>query len=696
MQILKYHAIACACILLFQSSEAYANEDEDLIAIYGDKANITLATGSQQLVRRAPAVATVITAEDIATMGANDLDQILETVPGLHVSRRAGLYEPVYIIRGIALGANNAQVLMLQNGVPMTIAFTGSRGSIWGGFPVAQIARIEIIRGPGSALYGADAYSGVINIITKGPNDIPNTQIGVAAGSFKTRDAWIQHGGKIGDVSVAGYLRFGKTDGAKETITADAQSARDKAFRTNASLAPGSLNTGYDSIDANLDLAMGKWRMRWGYKARLDFETGAGVSQALDPVGRLKSTRTIVDLSWIDPQFTNNWSVGFIGSYLGFKQIITENLVLSPPGTRFPTGLFPIGMIGHPDFSERDLRVAAYASYSGFGSHNLRFGLGHDDLNIYETTTIKNSLTNAAGVPIPQPAVEDYSTRSPFLRPHRRKIDYLYVQDVYQLQRDWSLTAGIRYDKFSDVGSTTNPRLALVWDASSSVTAKLLYGQAFRAPSFNELYGENNPVQKGNPDLKPETVKTFELALAWENATKNLQVNINIFKLSMDKIIGLTPNATVGTGSTFRNFGKQDGRGVELEVVYDVSRTLRVSGNYAYQRNIDLTNGVDAGNVPRNHLFAKAEWRLSDGWTLSPQFNLVTDRKRPFGDTRPPTPNYKTLDISLKTTKIKKIDVTATIRNLFNTDVREPGSTLIPNDLPLPKRSFYVQVIYKL
>ena len=695
MQPLNYSPIALACLMLTQAAVAYAGEEDDLVAIYGDKANISIATGSQQSVRRAPAVATVITAEDIALMGANDLDQVLETVPGLHVARAAVEYEALYIVRGV-YSASNPQILVLQNGVPLTTMFTGSRGIIGSQISVAQIARIEIIRGPGSALYGADAYSGVINIITKGASDTQGTQFGVGAGSFKTHDAWIQHGGKIGQVAVAGYLRIGSTDGEKEVITADAQSARDRAFGTHASLAPGAVNTGYDAIDGNLDLSRDKWRFRTGYKLRTNVGTGAGVASSLDPVGKQRSERITADLSWIDNQLSKNWGVGLVGSFLGYKQRITTNLVLNPPGARFPTGTFTEGMIGHPDFSERDLRLSAYANYSGFDGHNLRFGIGHDDLDIYETTTIKNHLPNPAGVPIPQPAVADYSLTSPFMLPQRRKVDYFYAQDVYQIQRDWSLTAGIRHDQFSDVGSTTNPRLALVWDASLNLTAKLLYGQAFRAPSFNELYGINNPVQKGNPALRPETIKTMEAALSWENSQKDVQINLNVFRFSMEKIIRLVANSQAGTGSTFNNTGKQVGKGLELETVYEASHTLHFSGNYAYQQSIDVTHGVDAGYAPHHHVFAKADWRFADGWMLGPQFDWVAGRKREFGDTRAQVPDYKSVDLTLKTTKMRNFDISATVRNLFNADIREPSAASIPNDLPMAKRSFYIQVVYKL
>ena len=489
------------------------SEEEDLALVYGNQATVSIATGRQQSLRRAPAVATVITAEDIAAMGAVDLDEVMETVPGMHVARSAITYEPLYIVRGI-YSAQNPQFLTLQNGVPMTTMFQGDRGNIWGGYPLEHIARIEIIRGPGSALYGADAYSGVVNIITKSAADTPGTRVGARVASFNGWDTWVQHGGKLGPVDVAAYLRIGSTDGSKEIVAADAQSARDKNFGTHASLAPGPINTGRDAIDANLELGYDKWRLRGGYKLRDNVGTGAGVASALDPVGKAKSERITSDLSWTDPEFARNWGLGVTASFLQYAQRIPTNLQLFPPGARFPTGLFPDGMIGHPDTSERQLRLSTFATYSGIENHNLRFGLGHDDLDLYYTATFKNYVFNAAGIPVPAGPVADYSVIQPFMLPQRRKIDYVYAQDEWNFAKDWALTAGIRHDRYSDFGSTTNPRLALVWDASLDLTAKLLYGRAFRAPSFNEEYGINNPVNRGNPNLMPETISTLEAVFA--------------------------------------------------------------------------------------------------------------------------------------------------------------------------------------
>lgn len=131
----------------------------------------SVATGGQQLLARAPSVASVITAEEIRDLGAKDLDEVLVKVPGLHVSKSEYMSSSQYLIRGMT-STYNPQVLMLMNGVPMTSLFLGNRTDFGTSLPVENISRIEVIRGPGSALYGADAFSGVINIITKNAKEI--------------------------------------------------------------------------------------------------------------------------------------------------------------------------------------------------------------------------------------------------------------------------------------------------------------------------------------------------------------------------------------------------------------------------------------------------------------------------------------------------------------------------------------------
>jgi outer membrane cobalamin receptor len=110
---------------------------------------------------------------------------------------------------------------MLINGIPVTSLVFGNRGNVWAGMPIKSIARVEVIRGPGSALYGADAFSGVINIITKKYDDLRGTQTGVRAGSFGTQAAWLTHGGSYHGVNIGFTLEAETTDGWKKIVEQD-------------------------------------------------------------------------------------------------------------------------------------------------------------------------------------------------------------------------------------------------------------------------------------------------------------------------------------------------------------------------------------------------------------------------------------------------------------------------------------------
>ncbi len=699
------HAVSTAvlCMMaMLPSAQAQANpEEEELSSLaFGDQPTVSIATGSEQPLRRAPAVATVITAQDIAAMGATDLDEVLEMVPGIHVSRSIQAYSPLYVIRGIS-SDYNPQTLVLQNGVPMTTLFIGNRGNAWFGLPLENIARIEVIRGPGSALYGADAYSGVINIITKTAADTPGTEFGLRGGSFNTWNTWVQHGGKLGPVDVAGYLRVGHTDGFKEKIEVDNQTLVDQelarlfGYTQRASLAPGPVNNGFDALDGSLDLSYQQWRFRAGYKLRDNGQTGPGISGALDPVGQVKSERITADFSWNGIQIAKDWDLGLVASFLHYTQQFPVGLRLFPPGAF--AGSFPNGVIGAPNTWEQQMRLSLVSTYSGFKNHNLRFGIGHDDLDLYRTQEIKNFVLGFPPTPItPGADVVEVSVADSFMTPHRRQVDYLYVQDEWRLARDWALTGGIRSDHYSDFGDTTNPRLALVWDVSLALTAKLLYGQAFRAPAFTELYSINNPIVRGNTALKPETIDTWETAFAWQ-ARPDLDVNLSLFRYSMKDIIRATAQPD---GSTqFNNAGEQKGHGAELEATWRATRALRLQGNYAWQRSIDVTSRHDAGYAPRHHLFGRADWSVTSGLLLGGQVNRVAGRKRALGDPRPDIGDYTTLDLSLRTNLGSKgWEFSGAVRNVFDADAREPTlpSNGIPGDLPLAGRSFYLQAIYRM
>ncbi|BBL75252.1 TonB-dependent receptor plug domain-containing protein [Methylomagnum ishizawai] len=683
--------------------ETVGQEDEKvLLQVYGNEEIISIATGGKQRISEAPATTTVITAEDIKRMGATDLDEALETVPGLHVARNTTGYDPIYTIRGI-YSKENPQVLVLVNGIPITNLFVGDRNQVWGGMPVQAISRIEVIRGPGSALYGADAFAGVINIITKTKEDINGTEIGGRVGSFDTYDGWGLHGDTWAGFDVAAMVEYHQTAGQDRTIQADAQTLYDGLYHTQASLAPGSVNLQRENFDARLDLSRENWRVRGGLQHRNNWGTGPGIGQALDPNGRFSSDRWNADITYHNPEFTKDWDVTAQVSYFDTSQQVGENALLYPKGADFGTGTFTRGMIGNPEVFERQVRSNLSAFYSGFDRHVVRLGMGFNYLSIYDVRETKNYyIPLASGIPQPLGGLEDVSdTPDVFLKKGSRTDTFAFLQDEWRFSNDWQLTTGVRYDHYSDFGDTINPRLALVWETRQDLTTKLLYGRAFRAPSFAETRNINNPVDLGNPNLKPETINSIELAFDY-HPTDKLRLGANIFNYWWSDIIRFV--AAPGSGTYIaQNSGQQNGHGLELEADWQATEDFKLTGWYAYQHSIDQSTHHDAGYAPHHQLYLRGDWQFLPNWHLNPQVKWILDRERAAGDNRPNIADYSLVDLTLRRKYLMDHwEIAFSVRNLFNTDAREPspaGSSgnpaFIPYDLPLAGRNFYGEIRFE-
>lgn len=695
------------------AQEAALNSDEsELLHMYGDQEVISIATGGKQPIGKAPAVTSVITAEDIKAMGATDIDEALETVPGLHVARSKDGYNPIYSFRGVS-AEYNPQVLMLINGIPITNAYGGNRSNFWGGMPVQTVARIEVVRGPGSSVYGADAFAGVINIITKTKQDIKGTEVGGRVGSFDTYDGWALHGDTWAGFDVAAMVEYHDTQGQNSIIDADNQTNFDKLFGTHASLAPGPVNLQRRNFDARLDLSRDHWRFRGGLQRRDDQGSSPTSAQTLDPNGRGGSDRWNADLNYDNPDFAKDWDVKAQISYFDTSQVTETDFALFPPGAKLPidptTGIigggplvtFPQGFIAAPSFFERHARFNTSAFYTGFDRHMLRVGTGFNYSSLYDVEAHKNSginpVTGTANPLLPNFSVIDV-TGTPYLpiQPVDRKNFFAFFQDEWKFVKDWSLTAGIRYDNYSDFGNTFNPRTALVWETRYDLTTKLMYGSAFRAPSFQELYSINNPVNRGNPALKPETMDTLELAFDYRPRDK-LRLGLNLFNYWWKDIIRFIPDVGAPT-VTAQNTGLQTGYGTELEAEWQAAETFNLMGNYAFQKPRDTALNHDAGNTPHHMVYLRAVWEFMPHWQVTPQVKWIMDRSRVAGDSRPAVSDYAWVDLTLRRKQLAEHwEVAFSVRNLLDANAREPSlagrpSAAIPNDLPLAGRNFYGEI----
>ncbi len=585
--------------------------EDELIDIYGSEEFVSIATGYRQSVSKAPAVASVITAEKIRAMGANDLEDILDAVPGLHVSVSNQGYFPIFTFRGFYSNFN-PQVLLLIDGVPQTNLFTGGKNFVWGGMPVEAIDRVEIIRGPGSAVYGADAFAGVINIISKHQlSSEKNAEIGAKYGSFNSKNVYGNFHTNFDSSALFVSAQYAETDGQDSVIRRDQQSYYDDIAGTSATLAPGQVSLGRQNLDLNLDYRISSLVVRGNYQGRRDWGLGAGIAQALDPSSRYSSDRYQLGFEYTLPAMVEALDVSVAGSYLDVSQVNDEDAVLFPAGSTGPFltptgepifGVFENGVIGNPEVFERHSRLNTTFHYVGVEDHELTLGLGYYYGDMYKVREEKNYCTDADSCAYILPRLQSSrlvnvsDTPFVFLREADRDNRYLYLQDVYSLANDWQITAGLRYDRYSDFGETVNPRVAVVWSTTNDLTTKFLYGEAFRAPAFAETQAINNPSALGNPDLQPETLKSYELVFDYK-VNYDLDLVFNTFVYEWNDIILFVPDGSGGT-ATARNFGSQDGYGLEVETRWTIIPGLELIGNMAWQKSTNTQTDADSDNAP--------------------------------------------------------------------------------------------------
>ena len=667
------------------------------------------ATGSEKPVRLAPSVASVVTMEEIEQMGARTLNEVLETVPGLHVyPSNKNVMDNNYSIRGIHTSIN-PQTLFLVNGIPANMTVTGARPPLFQ-MPVSMISRVEVVRGPGSAVHGADAFSGVINVITKDGKEIDGLHGGARYGSFDSVDGWTQYGSNLKGWDVALSLDYMSSQGDKDRgIGNDLQGVLDRALGTNASLAPGALDTSYDMIDAQLALRKNEWNMRlWGWKKN-NAGVADGVTQTLSDDSRIDNSLFRIETGYDNNSPGKDWG---ISSRLSYQYTHYEaRAQLFPDGAVLPIGadgnidftnptgatFFPDGVIGIPVSIENRVDFETALNYEGFAQQKWRLaaGLNYTHFSPEETKNFGPSILDTTPTPTISTGVlteiTDYSLM--FSDQQERTDLFLSAQDEWAFARGWELTAGVRYDYYSNFGSTINPRAALVWETSPQLTSKLLYGRAFRAPSFNELYVQNNPSNNGNPDLDPETIDTYELAFIWEPAN-SLTMGTNFFYYDIKDLIELVQDPGQTT-LTSQNAKDQDGYGFELEAAWQALDTLQFKGNMAFQHSEDTATGERVADAPGLQLYLTGNWQFRPNHSLDIQYFWIGDRERGTGDTREDINDYSLVNLTLHRTNIaENWDVTLAARNIFDKNIREPSQAVITDDYPMEGRSFWAEVSF--
>jgi len=681
-------------LLLIQAIAANAGSDDEFRRYLSlpleelVEQKVSISTHSEQAFSEAPSVVSVITAEDIRATGATNLADVLQSVPGIHVRYSQFGFRPLISFRG----TNDKQTLIMVDGAPMSDLMWRA-GIFWKGLPTSMIDRVEIIRGPGSALFGTDASAGVINVITKVAGKIEDSEMGLRAGSFDTQNAWMQYGGEWNGFDIAMTVDLLHTDGHDPRIKSDAQSRNDLKFGSNASLAPGDADYGWNNADLRLSLARGNWRVQFDYSEHDELETGMTGAGALDPVTEGDDSRFGAALSYANPGFSDDWGLNAELRYRHIDYSSGDGFQEWPPGYTDTTGVYPFGVLNRMESAEHGVIGETSGNYRGFDDHTVTLGAGFRWQDIYRVEQRVNSGVDGDGTPLPPggPLVDISDTPYAFAPEKSRTISYAYLQDVWGLSEHLELTTGARFDHNSDFGDSFNPRIALVWQASDTVTTKFMYGQAFRAPNFQELYSETS-FSLPNSDLDPEESETWELAMSYA-PRKDLRLGMNLYRYEQSDFISLQP-VPGQSKLRYENTGEYDVNGLEFETWWQPTEALSLSGNYAYNDPDD--NQFRAFGLPQRQAYLRADWRFLPDWNWNVQSNWIGEVERNPADARSDMDDYFLTDSTLRYFGIKNWEFAVSVRNLFDEDARSYTSSRIPDDLPLPERSFFVEARYDL
>ncbi len=573
---------------------AFSAELDDQELLFLEVANI--ATGHPQVKFEAPSTVTVITAEEMTNMGARTLLDALRLVPGLEVGLDiTGV--PIVSMRGLYT-AGSEKILFMLNGRPVNIALTGGGTPFFADLSVTKIERVEIIRGPGSVLYGSNAFSGVINIILK--KEVP-TAASYRRGSYDVDELAFQWSRQLGPTFSWVNLSYRDDSGARMTVKKD--------FLEVEPLA--SLNPDFPHHHkSNEWVRRGEYYAgsQWGplvlemlfiHHADGGFFNLSGIPSE---DSRFAREDFYVHLTWTDNLGPVESEFHVDSNYYHHHQFVDY----FPPNIRAQdpeTGKiyeFPYGVKWLRKAEIFSVGTEARFSYQR-DAHRFTWGfVAHND-NLHDPS-LKENIDPVTEENLP------YMITIPknWIRSADRFYYSIYGQDEWKPFSWVSFTFGARWDNYDDFGDKATFRAGLVLSPLKHWRLKFLYGEAFRAPSFRELYLQKCPLtpRQGNPNLDAEEMESYEFNISY--ASKKFQISATLYHQNYYNLIYMVPDQYYTF--TFENSDRTSTTdGIEIE-----SKFTWGPGNFNY---LLLSYSYQDTDMPREVL---------SGSFVNPPYHLVT------------------------------------------------------------------------
>jgi len=559
---------------------ANATDEQDLFSLsFEDLLNVQvdIASKTSETLSSVPSTMSVFSRKQIQALGVDNAYEVMNFVPGMQSTRGDWVGAvPKDHARGVYLDSGN--VLVMINGERVNESSFGKASVYMPYIPIEVIEKIEFIRGPGSALYGSNAFLGVMNIVTSKERNALQLVVGNngrygATGQFNTSFS--------DDTSLFASISYDQKDGESYP-----QGVKDP------------LEALY--LEAGVDFKKLKLRARYNETSLDEFLNLAGYSTQ----NQHTSDNTFVGIKY---NWVNNDKLKLDSSYSYTKHNI------SSAGLIASFDDIPDFLLG-PAWQTTDSKFETELSYQFENQWQLAAGIEYAEAKQVEAGVRTSYYDDESMLVIIDPAYYQQGIVTVMDFPEFASLKYTFeTYSAYgQLKIPYSdeltLFVGARYDDVKDIESKFSPRLAAVYVINPEHTVKLQYGESFRTPVTNELFS-NDDVTVGNPSLRSESVKTTELV--WHYQTSELQANAVLFYNELNDFINIEPTQSTDALFTFANSFNTQNSGIELDGTWQSSKEFSVTGTYTqyFEDPINASFKRFASLV--------SSYNLSDSWQVS-------------------------------------------------------------------------------
>lgn len=536
---MRLSLLSCFAVATLATAEQVAEQDQLLELSFDELLDITVsvATKSQQSLFDAPSTITVFTKRQIENLALENVHDLLNLVPGFQVTRGDWVAAvPKEHARGVYL--DNGYVLFMVDGERLNELSFG-KASVYAPFiPLSLVKRVEIIRGPGSALYGSNAFMGVVNIITEKEADWISAGLG-QKGSKKFNAGL---NAEVAGLNISLLFDWRQSDG-------------------NTYLFPDNeVNDPYKHYFGQMTLSYAglEFTTRVNNSLLEDFVNLGGAS--LDNFYRTHNESYSLNYQfWSDENSRLDASVHRIR-----HEIESGGKVIDARDVDFILNDFVTGPYWVTEETEWSLEY--FHNYDVF---EFATGISIRSSEQTQAGTVTNYLDTVSGEIIPADSfylgtVESLRTQGANARSallSSQDTSGAFAQLKWKVKPDLSIYAGVRYDDVDGIGENLSPRFAVLYNLSERQNIKLQYGEAFRTPVTNELYSED-PVTVGNPNLQPEEISTLELVWTYQDSEQQFQWVV--FANELEGFVNKVPLSGSSSQFTFVNLIDKDISGTEI------------------------------------------------------------------------------------------------------------------------------------